>query len=105
LGAVFANGMDFSCWGSATTTKKEKAKVEAITGAMKSKLEKATATTIEAVVNDISNQIHYEYRGKELSLARRSWAKCTEKGWQENIKGFKKLEQDLIVPLIDALRK
>ena len=107
LGAVFANGMDWSCWGSATNPAEQKIIINDIRNEIIQSIENVDTNTVggaEFVLNTCSRRIAFErYRYDVMMRRKSSWASCTKKAWKLHIEAFAKLQKDIVEALLVKL--
>ena len=107
LGAVFANNMDWSCWGSASNPAEQEVIISETTNAIIENFRKVNQNTSEGLtyaLNSASRVINFEFQYYQQAMKRKtSWAKCTKKAWFMHVEAFQKLKVDLIEGVVQKL--
>lgn len=99
FGAVFANGFDLSCWGASYSEQKAKAFLEKRTPEIiqESGVQNGLNTnTFDRFLNLIDVEIFWAKNGQQSK-----YAKCTQKGYALQEKGF----QTLLINTIDSIQQ
>ena len=94
--AIFANGFDLSCWGSATNSQEMQTKANELATEVKSAMSQINSSNLESIINELERKLTYLHTSYERNMARRDWANCTEKGWKLYIDAVKDLKKNTI---------